>query len=209
VQGWRALISDPAFVAAQRSRATDPHLVGVFSGSRHLAEVRVIDMDGNVKAFEITGRTPLPPQLPTRPDLICADGRGLPYHGGMIIDLAAGRAFAAFGTTDPTPWAMTYTYSTILGRATPSGVFKVLRLQVSFQRDDDDGGSHQLCEVATIMDAGGGTEPLTWRRKSAPPFVITGWSCEHKAIVNGVIYFIHELDFDGDVDEDDDAAPSF
>ena len=58
------------------------------------------------------------------------------------------------------------------------------------------------------MDAGGGTEPLTWRRKSAPPFVITGWSCEHKAIVNGVIYFIHELEIDGDVDEDDDAAPS-
>ncbi|CAD6251437.1 unnamed protein product [Miscanthus lutarioriparius] len=139
-KGWRALISDPAFVAAQRSRAADPHLVGVFSGSRHLAEVRVIDMDSNVvKAFKITGSTP---QLPTRPDLICADGRGLPYHGGMIIDLAPGRAFAAFGTTDPTPWAMTYTYSTILGRATPSGVFKVLRLQVSFQRDDDDGGSH-------------------------------------------------------------------
>lgn len=124
----------------------------------------------------------------------------------MIIDPAARRAFAAFGTTDPTS-----TYSTSFGRATPSGVFKVHRLQNHYVVDDNGSGGdcHQLCEVATILDGGsGGTaEPLTWRRKSAPPLVIRFWNSKHKAVVNGVIYFIHEeLYIDSDVNEDDHAA---
>ncbi|XP_066358072.1 uncharacterized protein [Miscanthus floridulus] len=203
-KGWRDLISDPAFVAEQRSRAADPHLVGVFNGARcGLPEVRVMDMDGNVvKTFEITRGTSLPPQLPTRPALIFADGR----DGGMIINPAAGRAF---GTSDPIDWLKITTYINSLGRANPSGVFKVVRLH---EPDDNDGdGTHQLCEVATILDghadvvgSSGDTEPLTWRQRSAPPIVIdTCWSYNHKAVVNGVVYFMTD-----ELDEDDDVGPS-
>lgn len=74
-------------------------------------------------------------------------------------------------------------------------------------------GANQVCEVATVMDGGGGgTEPPTWRwrRGSAPPSV-AALLREHKAVVNGVVYFMpRELEIDRDlVDDEDDIAQSW
>ncbi|CAN6177265.1 unnamed protein product [Urochloa humidicola] len=70
-KGWRALISDHAFVAAQKSRAA-PLLVGVFRSrcrGQHKLELRVMDMDGSVlRVFKDVPEV----LLPTRLDLICA-----------------------------------------------------------------------------------------------------------------------------------------
>jgi len=124
----------------------------------------------------------------------------------MVIDLAAGRAFTVFSGSDP-PAPLGFTYSTSFGHAAPSGVFKFIRQQEPLSWNDD-GGGHMLCEVATIVD-GGGTEPPTWRRRSAPPFV-TGPGCDQKAIVNGFLYCIScKLEIGGDVDGEDDTAPSW
>ncbi|XP_021317842.1 F-box protein At5g65850 [Sorghum bicolor] len=203
-KGWCALIGNPAFVAAQRSRA-GPHVVGVL----HKAfppQMLVMDMDGNVvRASEMTTmctRTP----LPTQPDLICVDEEQLSPQAGaaMVIDPAAGRAYTVFSKSDPpTPWG--FTCSTSFGRATPSGAFKFIRLQEPCWHDDD--GGHVVCKVATITD-GGGTGPPTWRRRSAPPFV-TGSGRDQKVVLNGCLYCIScKLKFGGDVHGGDDTAPS-
>ena len=92
-KAWRALISDPAFVAVQRSRAS-PYLVGVFYGALWPPKVRVMDMEGNViRVFEVrvlgkddgTNVLGVLQQATTRVDLICANN--------AYIDPAAGRAW--------------------------------------------------------------------------------------------------------------------
>jgi len=92
-KAWRALISDPAFVAVQRSRAS-PYLVGVFYGAWWPPKVRVMDMEGNViRVFEVrvlgkddgTNVLGVLQQATTRVDLICANN--------AYIAPAAGRAW--------------------------------------------------------------------------------------------------------------------
>ncbi|CAL5054153.1 unnamed protein product [Urochloa decumbens] len=174
---WRALISGEAFVAAQKSRAASL-LVGVFSSSsrctdEHKLELRVMDMDGSVlRVFKDVVTTLL---LPTRLDLVCVYGiRG----GATIIDPAAGRV-STVGKHNPNTPMRIWHYS--FGRETPSGAYKLLRIQKSF--NDDHG---QLCEIAMIDDSG--AEP-TWRQRPAPPFVTDRYS-GRKATVIGTLYFM-------------------
>jgi F-box interacting protein len=185
-KGWRALISDQAFVAAQRSRATGPFIVAMF-GFAPEHELRLLDKGGNVlRAFDIRGSSVM--LAPTHIDLIFLDRAQL---GAMIIDPASGREFTVVGTNDPPPpawWDKSPTSRTgsdySFGRAAASGDYKVLRLHVFLSLWHD---LRHWCEVATIMD--GGAEP-TWRRRPWGPFYDTSFSQEHKATVNGVLYFL-------------------
>jgi F-box interacting protein len=160
-KAWRTLISDPGFVAAQRSHA-GPLIVGVFGwGPDH--ELRVLDTHGDVlRVFEVKESAML---APTRLDLICVDRMRL---GAMIVDPAARRAFTVGRDVDR--WS-----NFSFGRATPSGAYKVLRFYET---------PTTVCEVATITDDG--AEP-TWRQRPPPT---TCFSSKHRATVNGVLYFM-------------------
>ncbi|CAN6163214.1 unnamed protein product [Urochloa humidicola] len=174
-KGWRTLISDPAFVVAQKSRAA-PLIVGVFRSGcpgQQKFELRVMDMDGSVlRVFKDVTTTLL---LPTRLDLICVYRM---LGGATIIDPAAGRV-STIGEHNPGTPMRLWHYS--FGRETPSGAYKLLRTQESFNDDHD-----QLCEIATIDDSG--AKP-TWRQRLAPPFVTDGYS-DRKATVIGTLYFM-------------------
>jgi F-box interacting protein len=173
-KGWRAVISDPAFVAAQRFHA-GPYLVGVFYGAWWPPKVRAMDMEGNViRVLEVrvlgkddgTNVLVVLQLATTRFDLICANN--------AFIDPAAGRA-CTIGMD-------TRLAAPSFGRTTLSGTLKVIFLE--------DALPSQICKVATIVE--GGAQPLTWRQKSAPPFLTT-WHSKKRATVNGIVYFMPRL----------------
>ncbi|CAN6200896.1 unnamed protein product [Urochloa humidicola] len=170
-KAWRALISDPAFVAAQKSRAA-PVIAGMFRSGcpdQQKFELRVMDMDGNVlRVFKDVARI----LLPTRLDLICV----YKMHGGAtIIDPAAGRV-STVGEHNPMASLCHYSF----GRAAPSGAYKLLRFHERLH------GLGYFCEIATINDFG--KEP-TWRQRPVPPFITDGYR-GRKATINGVLYFM-------------------
>ncbi|XP_066358071.1 putative F-box protein At1g30920 [Miscanthus floridulus] len=179
-KAWRALISDPAFVAAQRSCA-GPHLVGVFYRSSSRPEVWVMDMAGNVvRVFQVrlllgkhgdsTDALSVLQQATTRPNNLIVDAR----TGLMIIDPAAGHA-CTVDVRHAAPSGALLAFRP----ATLCGAFKVM--VVYFK----DYLPPQICKVATIVD--GGAEPLRWRQMSSPPFA-TSWWHESSVTVKGVVY---------------------
>ncbi|OEL12804.1 hypothetical protein BAE44_0026176 [Dichanthelium oligosanthes] len=107
-KGWRALISSPGFIAAQKSRAA-PLLVGVFAAPpdddepaerRNFPpgvcvvlkvpddELRVMDADGNVLRVLRNMISSYDNLLPTRLDLVCVDKW---RNGASVIDPATRR----------------------------------------------------------------------------------------------------------------------
>jgi|UPI0001A86605 F-box interacting protein len=200
-KAWRAVISDPSFLAARRSHvcAADPLIVAMF-GSAPEFELRLLDRDGNVlRVFDVGGGTAAL-LAPTRLDLVFVDRMQL---GAMIIDPASGRHCTVVGTNDdddPTPlrrdpWHEPTTSTAVndysFGRAVPSGDYKVVRLHVIVTSHGDGRRRRsQWCEVATILDDGGAGDEPTWRRRPWGPFYHTSFSCEHKATVNGDLFFM-------------------
>ncbi|XP_066342206.1 putative F-box protein At4g09190 [Miscanthus floridulus] len=156
-KAWRALISDPAFVASQRSHAG--RLIVAAFGSWPDYELRLLDMQGNVlRVFEAWGSHD---HRSTRMDLIFVKRR---WQGAMIIDPAARRSFTVgrHAHDEEIRWS---NYS--FGRAAPSGAYKVLHLSKTHTT---------VCEVATIT--GDGAEP-TWRQRPTPD-LFNGFSPQHK-----------------------------
>ena len=159
---------------------------------RTRAPARLLDDVGNVfRVFDVGAPALL---APTRLDLIFVDRMQL---GATIIDPATGRDFTVVGTDDPPlpSWYRSSTPTAVsdysFGRAAPSGDYKVLRFHVTWSWY----GRGKRCEVATIVmdDNAAGAEP-TWRRRPLGPFSEAKasclFSCEHKATVNGVLYFM-------------------
>ncbi|KAG0530797.1 hypothetical protein BDA96_05G217700 [Sorghum bicolor] len=181
-KAWRAVISDPAFLAARRSHvcAADPLVVAMF-GSAPEFELRLLDRDGNVlRVFDVRGGTAAL-LAPTRLGLVFVDRMQL---GAMVIDPASGRH-----CTVPTTSTAVNDYS--FGRAVPSGDYKVVRLHVIVTSHGDGRRRRsQWCEVATILDDGGAGDEPTWRRRPWGPFYHTSFSCEHKATINGDLFFM-------------------
>ncbi|CAL5049085.1 unnamed protein product [Urochloa decumbens] len=168
----RLPVKPPVPVPVRVQGVARPHLRSRCK-DEHKLELRVMDMDGSVlRVFKDVVTTLL---LPTRLDLVCVYGiRG----GATIIDPASGRV-STVGKHNPNTPIRYWDYS--FGRETPSGAYKLLRIQETF--NDDHG---QLCEIATIGDSG--AEP-TWRQRPAPPFV-TDWYEGRKATVIGTLYFM-------------------
>ncbi|XP_066358070.1 putative F-box protein At1g47765 [Miscanthus floridulus] len=170
-KAWRTLISDPTFVAVQRSRAR-PHLVGVFFQECWPPEVRVMDMDGNVdRVFQVDmddgNAFGMLQQAATQLNNVMVHASAVP----MIINPDAGRACTVhIGRAAPSGAKLTF------GHVALSGAFKVMYVEESLPS--------QICKVTTIVD--GGVELLRWRQRSAPPFV-TSWWPERRITVNGVV----------------------
>ncbi|CAO1944049.1 unnamed protein product [Urochloa humidicola] len=202
-KAWRALISDPAFAAAQGSRAAAaaPVVAGVFGEPcpheklypprpprfpQESLELRVIDTaDGAVlRVAEDVKSIKL---MRARLGLAFID-QG--EYGARVIDPATGRVLALRGElADPT--ASYDGASDILsihnrschcsfGRATPSGTYKALRLRDTFLVNGD---VVQICEVATAA------EPVLWRQRPEPP-VLTCHCSDCVAVVDGVLHFM-------------------
>ncbi|TVT99861.1 hypothetical protein EJB05_54748, partial [Eragrostis curvula] len=75
-----------------------------------------------------------------------------------------------------------YCHSTI-GRAVPSGAYKVVRLRDAWSAE----GDSQICQIATLEEDD--DEQPTWRQRPEPP-VLTCWCSGCTATVNGVLYFM-------------------
>ncbi|KAL6634254.1 hypothetical protein ACP70R_026925 [Stipagrostis hirtigluma subsp. patula] len=209
-KAWRALISDPAFAAAQSSRgaAAAPLVVGVFGGKpwpfgkfypsvaprtpEKSLDLRVIDTaDGSV--LKVIKDVKSAKVARTRLGLVFVD-QGV--HGAMAIDPATGRVVTVGGEAvqeypkadlNGVPYdGLLYgclCHST-LGRATPSGVYKVVRLRDIFTVH----GKSQICQIATL-GAAAAAEEVTWRRRPDPP-LLTCHCSGCTATVNGVLYFL-------------------
>ncbi|KAK3158046.1 hypothetical protein QOZ80_2AG0132210 [Eleusine coracana subsp. coracana] len=193
-KGWRALISDPAFAAAQSSRAASaarPLIVGMFGKPWPIekfsppwpsrvpepsAELRVMDTaDGSVlRVIKDVKSTKL---VRTRLDLVFVD-QGL--YGGQMINPATGRVVVVSGSEDPMADDHNKVlYHSSFGCATPSGTYKVVRIRDTLWAH----GSRQLiCEVATLEDP-------TWRQRPEPP-ILTCQCSNCTATVDGTLYFL-------------------
>ncbi|XP_020154159.2 F-box/kelch-repeat protein At3g16580-like [Aegilops tauschii subsp. strangulata] len=136
---WRALITDPDFVAAHKFRQAEP-LVAVYSFREEPskgAELRLVDMDGNtVRVIKVKDGGGSSNKLP-RHDPICITDD---HSGACLVDPATGEVLAACPRANSLVMCF--------GRAVPSGSYKVVR----FVRD-------QRCHVLTLTDATG------WKRR--------------------------------------------
>ncbi|CAM0947530.1 unnamed protein product [Alopecurus aequalis] len=105
-RGWYALISDPTFVAAQRSRHAEPLVVAVTSsGARGSFDVQLMDMDSNVVKVtkDVIGSGHGSGLLSTSTnDFICVTKDSY-YDFSQVIDPATGKS--ELGTTNI--WLMT------------------------------------------------------------------------------------------------------
>ncbi|CAO2038231.1 unnamed protein product [Urochloa humidicola] len=213
-KAWRALISDPAFAAAQGSRAAAaaaaPVVAGVFGKPSRFVdsyplpprplELRVIDTaDGAVlRVVKDVRSTYL---MRARLDLVLID-QGT--HGARVIDPASGRVVVlVLGARLPGEQAnpldedMSIPLRGMLpchysfGRAAPSGVYKVLRLSDAVPPADGDDGIFQVCHVATLENGATMTtaEPL-WRQRSEPPVLTCNYCTDCAAVVDGVLHFM-------------------
>ncbi|KAM0907735.1 hypothetical protein ACQ4PT_015886 [Festuca glaucescens] len=192
-KGWHGLISDQAFLAAHKLRHTDPFLVdtGFFRGNKK-RDLRLMDMDGNVvRVFEGIGGSGMFPTTSLDNLISVWDGSCEGVHNGHkscesihVVDPATGEVlFTSPGhAVIEHAWHehlsfMEYYKIFSIGRATPSGVYKVVRLV---------GGD--TCDVLTLG------HDTTWRRKTWPRSVPTYHidpGCS-PVTINGVMYFLIE-----------------
>ncbi|XP_071684986.1 F-box protein At1g67130-like [Lolium perenne] len=186
-KGWHGLISDQAFLAAHKLRHIDPLLVdtGFFRGNKK-RDLRLMDMDGNiVRVFEGIGGSGMFPTTSLDNLISVWDGSCEGVHHGhescesiRVVDPATGGVLFTSPGHEVIEDDFTEYYKVFsIGRATPSGVYKVVRLN---------GGD--TCDVATLGDDTG------WRRKTWPRPVPT-YRLDHgccPVTINGVMYFLIE-----------------
>jgi hypothetical protein len=194
-KAWRALISDPAFAAAQSSRAAAagrPLVVGTF-GEPLKVNLRVIDTaDGSVvRVVEDVGRSTHrcdPWLAPTRLRLLFVD-HGL--YGGKVIDPVTGRVTTVAGlkALDDEVNSFEYCHSFLGRAAAPSGAYKIMRVHKNWVGPPE---KLQSIEVATLGDTAAATsgEQPTWRQRPVPPFHIVANSRAATVDDDGVIHFM-------------------
>jgi hypothetical protein len=194
-KAWRALISDPAFAAAQSSRAAAagrPLVVGTF-GEPLQVNLRVIDTaDGSVvRVVEDVGRSTHrcdPWLAPTRLRLLFVD-HGL--YGGKVIDPVTGRVTTVAGlkALDDEVNSFEYCHSFLGRAAAPSGAYKIMRVHKNWVGPPE---KLQSIEVATLGDTAAATsgEQPTWRQRPVPPFHIVANSRAATVDDDGVVHFM-------------------
>jgi hypothetical protein len=205
-KGWRSLISDPAFAAAQSSNAARPLVVGVFGSfgeplfgsfgapcELSCYHLRVMDTaDGSVikEVKDVSTDLRFENLRPTRLHLIFVD-EGI--YGCKLIDPATGRVTVNAPLVDdqePDDLASPIQCClNIFGRAAPSGAYKIVRVRGEFHFLSPP-DKRQSIEVAMLGDdpAAFNDQP-TWRQRTATPFQVS-LSCT--ATVNGMVYFMHD-----------------
>ncbi|CAL5076613.1 unnamed protein product [Urochloa decumbens] len=189
---WRALLSDPHFIAAHAARHPSPLVVVGYGLSSGYPDGNILcdimDLSGQVvKRIRATGDG-------IEKDLVVSARldfveimRGLNWsrqlldpatgavtvlpeeladeHAALQLDIFEHRSVVAFG------------------KVASTGEYKALRV---FDNTSDEPSSEQLCEVFTID---GSNSDARWRAKRAPP-VPVDVSLSNMAVVNGIAYFL-------------------
>ncbi|KAE8776927.1 F-box protein [Hordeum vulgare] len=170
---WDALISDPDFVAAHKSRHAEP-LVAVYSFREEPSkgtELRLVDMDGNaVRVIKVKdGGGSSSSRLP-RHDLICVTDD---HSGACLVDPVTGDLLV----TCPCPRTTNAEFVMCFGRAVPSGAYKCVVLlprrmvppcscSNRWPRMETDAAVPNPCRVLP---------GLRGRREWNPPYLGDGW----------------------------------
>jgi F-box interacting protein len=177
---WCALLSDPAFLAAHKSRRPDLLLVdtGYFRGYNE-PDLRLRDLSGNVvRVIEGVGGSDILPATSLDAGLVCVLDH--PCKGVHVVDLATGKVLLSISGLQVKRQQHEFArcqYETFgIGRTASSCVYKLVRLV----RGD-------TCQVLTL---GADTR---WRRRKTRPtnkyFLDRYYS---PITIDGVMYFLTE-----------------
>uniref|UniRef100_A0ACD6AMI4 Uncharacterized protein n=1 Tax=Avena sativa TaxID=4498 RepID=A0ACD6AMI4_AVESA len=172
---WRALVSSPAFVAAQRSRA-EPLLVARSTCGRTM---QLMDTEGAVvRAVEAQddGAWIFRASLG---GLVCFSSVGN-NSGTLVMDLATGKTLLACSEPAAAPAPMYYTgYG--FGRAARSGSLMVFRFVLLRPGE-------QMCEVLALGD---GAAIAKWKRTRSPPMMVSLWYSRCSGVTaNGALHYL-------------------
>ncbi|CAM0908985.1 unnamed protein product [Alopecurus aequalis] len=161
-RGWRALICDPIFIAAQKSRPAEPLLV---VGSSSDLCLRLVNMDGGVVRViphEAWSWTPV--CASPVDDVLCVTSYSTGFPVAGMIDVTTKKVLVTRLDLHKA-WGC--------GRAVPSGAYKVVRF------------GFRLCEVFTAGDGDG------WRLRESFPFRTYHYNRVHYTpAVNGTLHFL-------------------
>ncbi|KAL6639654.1 hypothetical protein ACP70R_023384 [Stipagrostis hirtigluma subsp. patula] len=185
---WRALLSDPHFIAAHSARHPEPLIVAGYSAKYgdHGILCDIMDLSGRVvKRFQATGATGDRQEIVSvQTDLVCIkNGTGMMCR---LLNLATGsvctlpQGFADEHVVDPR-YMDTYRALVAFGQVCSTGEYKVLRVLGSLFY------CQWLYEVFTI-----GGSNARWRGKQAPTYrvILSYWN---NVVVNGNVYFFTDL----------------
>ncbi|KAG2640889.1 F-box/LRR-repeat protein At2g43260-like [Panicum virgatum] len=190
-RSWRALASDPLFVAAHAERHGEPLFLAKFRDD--MTSVYVVDLSGGVvKRMGIAagaGSGPYHRLLRTRLDLGCL---ATDWNRCSVLDPATGAVHVlperpAEEHANCVNLSNPYTFFA-LGQVASTGEHKVLRM---FNRLGFHNGGQQIFEVFTIN---GGTGHARWRGRQGPGLFIDECS---SVVVDGVVYFLTSRVYEG------------
>ncbi|PAN10120.1 hypothetical protein PAHAL_2G072800 [Panicum hallii] len=188
-RSWRALASDPLFVAAHAARHGGPLFLAMFQDDK--TSVYAVDLSGDVvkRVAAGAGGGPYHRLLCTRLDLGCL---ATDWNRCSVLDPATGAVHVlperpAEEHANCVNLSNPYTFFA-LGRVAATGEHKVFRM---FNRLGFHNGGQQIFEVFTIN---GGTDHARWRGRQGPGLFID--ECSGVA-VNGVVYFLTSRVYEG------------
>ncbi|KAM0887360.1 hypothetical protein ACQ4PT_029086 [Festuca glaucescens] len=199
-RGWRAIISDPLFLAAQKSRPAEPLLV---VGSSSESCLRLVDVEGSVTTVISydTGCDWTPVCSSPIDDVLCVTSysKGVPVAG--MIDLTTMKVLVTHLELDRA-WGC--------GHAVPSGTYKVVRFKSSLECESCDNHTAAINGIlhflaVALPDAAGSVlcfdlETEEWKSRIAgPPNVKLGRLEISLGDLNGALCMvepgIHSTDF--------------
>ncbi|KAJ1279317.1 hypothetical protein BS78_04G146000 [Paspalum vaginatum] len=194
-EGWRALISDPAFAAAVAA----PLVVGVFGEGRPYAKFYPHELPRFVPRRRSRFSCGVVDDVKTAKLMCCGGGARLDLvfvdhgdDGGMVIDPATGLVTTLrggeFATTNYNGTSNGFGYNALcfssFGSATPSGTYKVVRLRDAHTTEK----AVQICQIVSIGAPGDGSG--AWRQRPEAPILTCFCSAGCGAFADGVLYFM-------------------
>ncbi|CAN6222616.1 unnamed protein product [Urochloa humidicola] len=182
---WRSDLSDPSFIRAHASRHPTLHLVTLLDSGN----LNVVDMAGTVvrRIRLITGVEAKAPRTRHGPVILVR----MPQGRIRLLNLATGAAcpLPGHGDNDGGYYFWSRSYSFACGEVPSTGEYKVLRIaRTTTSAGNDPSSLGQTCDVLTVTRDG----PGQWRRRGNP-LVHVQQPSVHRAIVNGVVYFLPSL----------------
>ncbi|KAM0887371.1 hypothetical protein ACQ4PT_029096 [Festuca glaucescens] len=175
---WRAVISNPAFVAAHRSRA-EPLLATMTYTFKLSRALQLRDTEGNIVRVErLWGQDGS--VWACLDNLVCISSGYYPFIT-HVFDLAIEKTLLYRGIEPPEEGTWIFGF----GRTAQSGVYKVLRL--GFMTDP----LRHACEVLYVRDGQG----AYWRRTQSPPARVC-YACSSGITVSGALHFLSHYEED-------------
>jgi hypothetical protein len=166
---WRAIVSDPIFIAVRKPSPAELLLVVGSSSDDSSSSLRLVNVEGTVVRVinDYTGYNWTPVCSSPIDGILCVTSysKGAPTAG--LIDLTTMKQLLVTHLGTDRAWGF--------GRAVPSGAYKVVRFN-----------SSRECDVLTI---GNGDD--AWRRRKSFPFRKDAYSHDnYTAAINGVLHFL-------------------